>query len=154
MRVLIQRVAQASVTVEEEMVGSIDGGYLLLVGITHVDTRETVAAMTAKVVNLRLFEDENGQINHSLLDLLASDPANAGILVVSQFTLYARTKKGRRPSFIEAARPEAARPLIGFFCDQLRSNDIHVETGVFGAHMRVSLVNDGPVTIWLDSESA
>jgi D-tyrosyl-tRNA(Tyr) deacylase len=153
MRVLIQRVALASVTVDETIVGEIQGGYMLLVGITHHDTIESVEAMAAKIVQMRLFEDDRGQINRSLLDVLASDPANAGVLVVSQFTLYASTKKGRRPSFTAAARPEIAQPLIDGFCARLRNHGVRVETGVFGAHMRVSLVNDGPVTIWLDSDA-
>ena len=151
MRVLIQRVSRASVTVAGEEIGAIDGGYLLLVGITHGDNAETIDAMASKIVQMRLFEDAAGQINRSLLDVQASDPANAGLLVVSQFTLYASTKKGRRPSFTEAARPDSARPLIEHFCERLRMNGIQVETGVFGAHMQVALVNDGPVTIWLDS---
>ncbi|MBN9013111.1 MAG: D-tyrosyl-tRNA(Tyr) deacylase, partial [Rhizobiales bacterium] len=135
MRVLIQRVSRASVTVDEAVVGAIDGGYLLLVGVTHNDGAETVDAMAVKVVQLRLFEDAAGQINLSLLDILASDPGNAGVLVVSQFTLYASTKKGRRPSFTEAARPDHARPLIEDFCERLREKGLRVETGVFGAHM-------------------
>jgi D-aminoacyl-tRNA deacylase len=153
MRVLIQRVARASVSVDRQVIGAIQGGYVLLVGVTHEDTREIAMSMSTKIVNLRLFEDSAGQINRSLLDLLADDPSRAGILVVSQFTLYASTKKGRRPSFTDAARPETAQPLIDFLCDQLRSHGVSVQTGRFGAHMHVSLVNDGPVTIWLDSDA-
>lgn len=153
MRVLIQRVSRASVTVDEAVVGAIEGGYLLLAGVTHDDSAETVNAIATKVAQLRLFEDAAGQINLSLLDILASDPGSAGVLVVSQFTLYASTKKGRRPSFTEAARPEHARPLIEYFCDRLREKGLRVETGVFGAHMAVELINDGPVTIWLDSNA-
>jgi D-aminoacyl-tRNA deacylase len=151
MRVLIQRVASASVTVDDETVGAIDGGFLLLVGVTHDDTPSIAAAMAAKIVNLRLFEDDAGQINRSLLDMNEHAAASAGILVVSQFTLYASTKKGRRPSFTNAAPGPIAEPLIATFCDQLRAHGVQVETGRFGAHMRVALINDGPVTIWLDS---
>jgi D-tyrosyl-tRNA(Tyr) deacylase len=154
MRVLVQRVSRSSVTVDGDVVGAIDGGYLLLVGVTHDDTVETANSLATKITQLRLFEDDAGQINRSLLDILASDPANAGVLVISQFTLYASTKKGRRPSFTDAARPEQASPLIDHFCQQLRAAGVHVETGVFGAHMDVALVNDGPVTIWLDSNAA
>lgn len=153
MRVLIQRVASASVSVGGETVGAIDGGYLLLVGVTHDDAETTARAMASKIANLRLFEDDAGQINRSLLDQLAADSVHAGVLVVSQFTLYASTKKGRRPSFTDAARPEFAEPLIARFCDDLRALGLTVETGRFGAHMAVALVNDGPVTIWLDSNA-
>jgi D-tyrosyl-tRNA(Tyr) deacylase len=152
MRVLIQRVASANVTVAGETAGAIDGGYLLLVGVTHADTPAIAAAMAAKIVNLRLFEDEAGQINCSLLDVQERDADNAALLVVSQFTLYASTKKGRRPSFTNAAPGPIAEPLIACFCDQLRAFHVRVETGRFGAHMQVSLTNDGPVTIWLDSD--
>jgi D-tyrosyl-tRNA(Tyr) deacylase len=153
MRILIQRVASASVTVDGETAGAIDGGYLLLVGVTHNDTQAIAAAMAAKIVNLRLFEDEAGQINRSLLDVMEHDPANAGLLIVSQFTLYASTKKGRRPSFTHAAPGPIAETLIAFLCAQFRAHGVHVETGRFGAHMQVSLINDGPVTIWLESDA-
>lgn len=152
MRVLIQRVTRASVSVAGETVGKTGPGFLLLVGITHSDTPELVTQMAQKVANLRIFDDANGNLNRSALDLLASgDPV--GMLVVSQFTLYADTRKGRRPSFVDAARPELASPLVDHFVDSLRALSLPVDRGRFGAEMAIDLVNDGPVTIWLDSES-
>lgn len=152
MRVLIQRVTRASVSVGGDTVGKIGPGFLLLVGITHSDTPELVAQMAQKVANLRIFDDANGNLNRSALDLLAAgDPV--GMLVVSQFTLYADTRKGRRPSFVEAARPEVASPLVDHFVECLRALSLPVARGRFGADMAIDLVNDGPVTIWLDSES-
>ena len=152
MRVLIQRVTRASVSVAGETVGKMGPGFLLLVGITHSDTPELVTQMAQKVANLRIFDDANGNLNRSALDLLASgDPV--GMLVVSQFTLYADTRKGRRPSFVDAARPELASPLVDHFVDSLRALSLPVDRGRFGAEMAIDLVNDGPVTIWLDSES-
>ena len=151
MRVLIQRVTSASVTVEGETVGAIGAGLLLLVGVTHDDVESTATAMAAKIVNMRLFEDTAGQINRSLLDLHAENPLHAETLVVSQFTLYASTRKGRRPSFIDAAPGPIAEPLVEAFRKQLEGYGVRVATGRFGAHMHVALVNDGPVTIWLDS---
>ena len=152
MRVLIQRVTRASVSVAGETVGKTGPGFLLLVGITHSDTPELVTQMAQKVANLRIFDDANGNLNRSALDLLASgDPV--GMLVVSQFTLYADTRKGRRPSFVDAARPEVASPLVDHFVDSLRALSLPVDRGRFGAEMAIDLVNDGPVTIWLDSES-
>ena len=150
---MIQRVTSAEVSVEGETVGAIDGGFLLLVGVTHRDTESTASAIAAKIVHLRLFEDANGQINRSLIEMRLGDSANASVLVVSQFTLYASTRKGRRPSFSDAAPGSVAEPLIEFFCDQLRGHGIRVAAGRFGAHMQVTLVNDGPVTIWLDSDA-
>ena len=152
MRVLIQRVTRASVSVAGETVGKTGPGFLLLVGITHSDTPELVTQMAQKVANLRIFDDANGNLNRSALDLLASgDPV--GMLVVSQFTLYADTRKGRRPSFVDAARPEVASPMVDHFVDSLRALSLPVDRGRFGAEMAIDLVNDGPVTIWLDSES-
>lgn len=152
MRVLIQRVTRASVTVGGEIIGQIGPGFLLLVGITHDDTPEQVAQTAQKVANLRIFEDAAGAMNRSALDLLsAGDPV--GMLVVSQFTLYADTRKGRRPSFINAARPEVAAPLVEHFAASLRALALPVATGRFGAEMAIDLVNDGPVTIWLDSDA-
>ena len=152
MRVLIQRVTRASVSVAGEAVGKIGPGFLLLVGITHGDTPELAAQMAQKVANLRIFDDAGGNLNRSALDLLAAqDPV--GMLVVSQFTLYADTRKGRRPSFIDAARPEVASPLVDHFAETLRGLSLPVATGRFGAEMAIDLVNDGPITIWLDSES-
>ncbi|MCS7051469.1 MAG: D-aminoacyl-tRNA deacylase [Thermomicrobium sp.] len=145
MRVLVQRVSQAQVTVDGTVVGSIGRGVLLLVGVRHGDDRATATWMAQKVAHLRIFEDDAGKMNRSVLEVGGS------ALVVSQFTLYADVRKGRRPSFVEAASPEEARPLIDVFAEALRSLGLPVETGVFGAHMDVALVNDGPVTIWLDS---
>ncbi len=152
MRVLIQRVTRASVSVAGETVGKTGPGFLLLVGITHSDTPELVAQMAQKVANLRIFDDANGNLNRSALDLLASG-GPVGMLVVSQFTLYADARKGRRPSFVDAARPELASPLVDHFVDSLRALSLPVDRGRFGAEMAIDLVNDGPVTIWLDSES-
>jgi len=144
-RVLLQRVSEASVTVDGMLVSSIGQGVLLLVGVRHGDDRATAEWLAHKVAHLRIFEDETGKMNRSLLDVGGS------ALVVSQFTLYADVRKGRRPSFIEAAPPNEARPLVDAFAETLRALGVPVETGVFGAHMDVALVNDGPVTIWLDS---
>lgn len=151
MRVLIQRVTRASVAVDEKIVGQIGHGFVLLVGVTHDDTEVESAALAAKVSNLRVFDDEAGNLNRSALDLQAESPASVGMLVVSQFTLYADTHRGRRPSFVRAAPPALASPLVDHFADQLRQLGLNVEQGVFGAEMQVALVNDGPVTIWLDT---
>ena len=145
MRVVIQRSKQASVTVEGSVTGAIDQGYVLLVGITHTDTAEDVAYCAKKVAELRLWEDEEGKMNRSILE------TGGDILSVSQFTLYGETKKGRRPSFTGAARPEQADPLWEQFNEELRTYGLRVETGVFGAMMDVALINDGPVTIIVDS---
>lgn len=146
MRVVLQRAKQACVTINGTITGSIEKGYVLLVGITHEDTQEDVAYVAQKIVNLRLWEDEDGKMNHSILD------AGGDILSVSQFTLYADTKKGRRPSFAEAARPEVAKPLWDAFNRVLREQGLRVETGIFGAMMDVKLINDGPVTILVESK--
>ncbi|QCR33001.1 D-aminoacyl-tRNA deacylase [Lysinibacillus sp. SGAir0095] len=147
MRVVIQRSKEASVTVDGQVTGAIESGYVLLVGLTHEDTLEDVRYVAKKVSELRLWEDEEGKMNHSLVE------HGGAILSVSQFTLYADTRKGRRPSFIEAARPETALPLWEAFNEELRSSHgLQVETGVFGAMMDVSLVNDGPVTIIVESK--
>lgn len=145
MRVLVQRVSEAAVRVEESLIGSIDRGMLLLVGITETDTEAEVRQLAAKIANLRIFQDDEGKMNRSVLDL------GLAALVVSQFTLYADVRKGRRPSFVHAAAPEHARPLFDLFVAELRSLGITVETGQFGTYMMISLVNDGPVTIWVDS---
>ena len=161
MRVLIQRVTSARVVVDGDTIGAIGRGFVLLVGITHVDTDDTVRQLAAKVANLRVFGDEGGAMNHSALDLAAGsapiadgDLADApvSLLVVSQFTLYADARKGRRPSFVAAARPEQAAPLVDLFVATLRAFGLSVATGRFGADMAVTLTNDGPVTIWLDSD--
>jgi D-tyrosyl-tRNA(Tyr) deacylase len=151
MRVLIQRVARASVQVDGTTVGEIGRGLLLLVGATHGDTDQEAISLSTKFANLRIFEDANGNMNLSALDLLAIDRSTIGMLVVSQFTLYADTRKGRRPSFVKAAAPEVAAPLVEQVVANLREIGFNVETGQFGAKMAVELVNDGPVTIWLDS---
>ena len=144
MRIVLQRSKAASVTVDGEVVGEITHGYTLLVGITHEDTKQQADWLAAKIAGLRLFEDEEGKMNRSL------DEVAGQILSVSQFTLYGDSRKGRRPSFIEAARPEVAEPLWLYFNDQLRSHGFEVQTGVFGAMMNVSLINDGPVTLILE----
>ena len=146
MRVVLQRSGRASVKVDGRVAGSIEKGYVLLVGITHMDTEEDAIYAAHKIANLRLWEDEDGKMNHSILE------SGGDILSVSQFTLYANTKKGRRPSFIEAARPEQAEPLWKFFNEKLEEEGLNVQTGIFGAMMDVELVNDGPVTIIVDSK--
>ncbi|WP_203339791.1 D-aminoacyl-tRNA deacylase [Planococcus beijingensis] len=146
MRVVLQRSKKASVTVEGDITGAISSGYVLLVGITHEDTEKDAEYLAGKIAQLRLFEDEEGKMNRSILD-------NGGeILSISQFTLYGNVKKGRRPSFTSAARPETAEPLWQAFNDALRHQGLVVETGVFGAMMDVQLVNDGPVTILVESK--
>lgn len=146
MRVVLQRSKGASVTVDGDITGTINSGYVLLVGITHEDTQKDADYLAGKIAQLRLFEDEEGKMNRSILD-------NGGeILSISQFTLYGDVKKGRRPSFISAARPETAEPLWLAFNEALRSQGLVVETGIFGAMMDVQLVNDGPVTILVESK--
>ena len=151
MKAVIQRVTGASVSVGGDVVGAIERGFLILVGITHDDTADDVVLLANKTANLRIFEDAAGAMNRSALDLLADDPASVGMLVVSQFTLYADARKGRRPSFVNAARPETAEPLVNAFADALRGLGLPVKQGVFGAEMAVAMVNDGPVTIVLDT---
>ncbi|UOE95550.1 D-aminoacyl-tRNA deacylase [Alkalihalobacillus sp. LMS39] len=145
MKVVLQRVSEASVTVEQEVVGQIQSGLLLLVGITHEDTSEDVNYLVDKVINLRIFEDENEKMNLSLLDV------NGEILSVSQFTLYGDCRKGRRPNFMSAAKPAKAEELYDLFNEQLKQKGISVQTGRFGAMMDVALVNHGPVTLILES---
>jgi D-tyrosyl-tRNA(Tyr) deacylase len=144
MRVLLQRVSRAEVRVEGRTTGSIGAGFLLLVGFTHTDTAAPLAWMADKISGLRLFGDAAGKMNLGLSDV------GGAVLVVSQFTLYGDADKGRRPSFIDAARPEVAAPLYGQFIALLRERGLPVETGEFGAMMDVELVNDGPVTLWLE----
>lgn len=144
MRVVLQRVSRAEVRVAERVTGSIGRGYLLLVGFTATDSEAQGAWMAEKVAGLRLFGDAEGKMNLALADVAGA------VLVVSQFTLYGDTEKGRRPSFIAAARPEQAIPLYEAFVRALRERGVPVETGEFGAMMDVELVNDGPVTLWLD----
>jgi len=148
MRVLLQRVTAGRVTVQGQPTGEIGPGLVLLVGIGQGDTQNAADRLAQKVAALRIFSDDEGRFNHSLLDV------GGAALVVSQFTLYADTRKGKRPSFAQAAPPEHARPLIDRFVSALRGLGIHpVATGTFGAHMTVEIHNDGPVTIWLDSET-
>jgi D-tyrosyl-tRNA(Tyr) deacylase len=144
MRVVLQRVSRASVTIAGRVAGAIGAGFCLLVGFTHSDTAVQVAWMAEKVVGLRLFSDADGKMN------LGLDEIAGAILVVSQFTLYGDAAKGRRPSFIDAARPEVAIPLYEAFIAALRSHGLEVQTGEFGEMMEVELVNDGPVTLVLD----
>ena len=151
MRALLQRVTRANVTVSDDVVGEIGQGFLILLGVTHDDSPELGAFLANKIANLRVFEDAQGAMNRSALDLLGDDPGSVAMLVVSQFTLYADAKKGRRPAFINAARPETAEPLVDAFAEELRRLGLRVEQGRFGADMQVELVNDGPVTIWLDT---
>jgi D-tyrosyl-tRNA(Tyr) deacylase len=144
MKIVLQRVSSASVKVDSKIVGSIDHGILLLIGFSSNDTEESILPTLEKIVKLRIFSDEEGKMNKSVLDV------NGSALLVSQFTLYADTKKGNRPSFIEAARPEQAIPLYEFFIAEMKKRISKVETGIFGADMKVELVNDGPVTIVFD----
>src|SRR3954447_10713748 len=137
--------------VMEETTGEIGPGFLLLVGVTLDDTAAAADLLARKVANLRVFDDADGNLNRSALDLLAAGEP-IGMLVVSQFTLYADCPKGRRPSFVQASPPAIAEPLVDRFADGLRALGLSVSTGRFGAEMQVELVNDGPVTIWLDSE--
>lgn len=146
MKVVIQRVTHASVSIDNKIQGKIDKGLLLLVGFSANDTVEVMYKLAKKCAELRIFEDEAGKMNLSLQDVGGS------ILSVSQFTLYADCKKGRRPSFIQAARPDVAIPLYDGFNAYLKEQGIHVETGIFQADMKVELLNDGPITIILDSE--
>lgn len=146
MRVVVQKSKKANVQVNNEIVGRIQSGLVLLVGITHSDTIEDVEYMAEKIVNLRIFEDEEGKMNLSLLDV------GGEILSISQFTLYGDCRKGRRPNFMEAAKPDLANELYEKFNDCLRTKGVVVETGQFGAMMAVSLINDGPVTLILDSK--
>jgi D-tyrosyl-tRNA(Tyr) deacylase len=148
MRALIQRVSRASVTVEERITGSIDQGFLILIGIEETDTDEDLTWLSKKIVGLRLFDDDQGQMNLALSDV------QGGILLVSQFTLHAASKKGNRPSYIRAARPELAKPIYDKMIKQLEADlGKPVATGEFGAMMAVELVNDGPVTIWIDTKN-
>lgn len=148
MRVVIQRVAEASVVIENKIVAEIQKGLLVLVGIENADTQEDIDWLTAKVARLRVFGDENGVMNLSVQDI------GGNVIVVSQFTLHAATKKGNRPSYIKASKPEIAVPLYENFVQKLESEiGKKVQTGAFGADMKVNLINDGPVTIIMDSKS-
>ena len=144
MRLLIQRVSKASVKVEGECVGKINKGFLVFLGITHGDTKDNVDYLVNKLYNLRVFEDENKKMNLSIKDI------NGEILIVSQFTLYADTSHGNRPSFINAAKPDEANELYEYFIEKAKQTGLKIEPGIFGADMKVELLNDGPVTILLE----
>lgn len=147
MRAILQRVSEGRVTVNEKVVGQIATGFVMLLGVTHGDGPAQVKKLAEKTAHLRVFEDEQGKMNRSVLDV------GGDVLVISQFTLYADAKKGRRPSFTKAAPPEIAEPLVAQFVEQLRGLGVeNVPTGVFGAHMLVHIENDGPVTVILDTD--
>ncbi|MFS0659703.1 D-aminoacyl-tRNA deacylase [Niallia alba] len=146
MRVVLQRSKEAKVEVDGKAVGSIEKGFVLLVGITHSDELEDAKYLAEKIAHLRVFEDENGKMNQSILD------SGGAILSISQFTLYGDTRKGRRPNFMNAAKPDQAKELYDQFNILLRDQGLTVETGIFGAMMDVHLINDGPVTLILDSK--
>lgn len=146
MRVILQRSKSAQVIVNETVSGKIDFGFVLLVGITHDDTASDIDYLVNKIPHLRIFEDKDGKMNHSLIDV------GGQVLSVSQFTLYGDTKKGRRPNFMAAAKPDRAEELYHQFNEKLAAMGVHVETGVFGEMMDISLINDGPVTLILDTD--
>ena len=147
MRVILQRVRYGAVTVDKQITGQIDQGYVALVGVTHNDTQAEAELLARKTANLRVFEDQEGKMNLSILEV------GGGVLVISQFTLYADARNGRRPGFTDAARPEIAAPLVDFYAQRLREEGVNrVERGVFGAMMLVEIHNDGPVTIILDTD--
>ncbi len=144
MKALLQRVSKAKVTVDDDIVGEIGRGFVILLGVTHTDTQQEADWLVNKVAGIRLFEDDQGKMNASLADV------DGEFLVVSQFTLYGDARKGRRPSFSHAARPEQAEPLFDYFCAKLREKGFKVATGVFGAYMHVDIHNDGPVTLMIE----
>lgn len=149
MKAVIQRVKGASVDVDGKTVGAVERGFLVLLGVTHGDTQAHMKALADKIAKMRIFEDDNGKMNRSILDL---EDKSYGILVISQFTLYANCRHGNRPDFLDAAKPDVAEPLYEEFCEYLEDEyGIKVEQGIFGADMKVSLLNDGPVTIVLDT---
>lgn len=144
MKIVVQRVKNAQVEVEGKTVGKINQGFLVLLGVTHGDTKEQADYLVKKLCNLRVFKDENDKMNLGLKDI------NGELLIVSQFTLYADCSNGNRPSFINAGKPEQAEKLYEYFCEKCSENNIHIEKGIFGADMKVSLLNDGPVTIIIE----
>ena len=145
MKFIIQRVSKAEVEVDCKIVGKIEKGFLVFIGITHEDTTKTADVLIKKLINLRVFRDENEKMNLSLKDV------NGELLLISQFTLYANCKEGNRPEFLQAAKPDYARDLYEYIINECKKHNINVQTGIFGADMKVSLLNDGPVTIILDS---
>ena len=148
MRIVIQRVSEASVTIKQSVKGKIDNGMMILLGVEHEDTEADADWLIQKIIGLRVFSDDEGKMN------LASQDVNGRFLVISQFTLHASTKKGNRPSYIKAARPDVAIPLYNYFIDKLGAvSSTSVESGEFGADMKVALINDGPVTISIDSKN-
>ena len=144
MKIVVQRVKNAQVKVENKIVGKIGKGFLVLLGVTHTDTKKEADYLVKKLCNLRVFTDENDKMNLALKDV------GGELLIVSQFTLYADCTQGNRPSFINAAKPEQANELYEYFCSECKKNEIKVEKGIFGANMKVELLNDGPVTIVLE----
>ena len=144
MKLVVQRVKNANVVVNKKIVGEIEKGYLVLLGVTHSDTKEIVDYLVKKLCNLGIFEDENGKMNLNIKQV------DGSMLIVSQFTLYGDCTEGNRPSFTNAAKPDFANELYEYFCDKCIENNIHIEKGIFGADMKVSLLNDGPVTIILE----
>ena len=144
MRLLVQRVSKASVKVDNKIIGKIDKGFLVFLGITHEDNEKTADYLVKKLLNLRVFKDENEKMNLSVKDIKGE------LLIISQFTLYANTKEGNRPSFIDAAKPDYANNLYEYFIKKCKAEEINVQTGKFGADMKVELINDGPVTIMLE----
>ena len=146
MKLLVQRVSSAKVDVDSKTVGKINNGFLVLIGVTHTDTREIADYLVKKLCNLRVFKDENSKMNLSIKDV------DGELLIVSQFTLYADCHHGNRPSFVNSAKPDMANELYEFFVEKCRKEVKNVETGIFGADMKVSLLNDGPVTIMLEKE--
>lgn len=144
MKLVVQRVKYASVKVDDKVVGKIDKGFMVLVGITDTDTKETCDYLADKLIKLRVFDDENDYMNYNI------EKVGGSLLLISQFTLYGDTNHGNRPSFIKAAKPEISEPLYNYFCDKCAESGIHVERGIFGADMKVELLNDGPVTIILE----
>ena len=144
MKLVVQRVKEAKVEVDKKVVGKINKGFLVLIGVTHEDEKEQADYLVKKLCKLRVFEDENGKMNLGLKDIKGE------LLIVSQFTLYADCSNGNRPSFISAAKPDKANELYEYFCKECEKNNIKVEKGIFGADMKVSLINDGPVTIIIE----
>ena len=146
MKFVVQRVKNAQVDIEGKTVGKIEKGFMVLIGVTHSDTKEVADYLVKKLINLRVFEDENGKMNLSLKDV------SGKLLIVSQFTLYGDCTQGNRPSFIKAAKPDKANEIYEYFCDECKKHKIEVEKGIFGADMKVELLNDGPVTIILEND--